>query len=81
MAEAVGSSPTSSTSPPNDAEVVGAHEFRNLFGLFMQRAARGERFYVTRRGKPHVVLGPAEPSLLDDEGGENATPEPSPEHE
>jgi prevent-host-death family protein len=66
---------------PGDAEVVGAHEFRNRFGLFMQRASRGERFYVTRRGKPHVVLGPAEPSLLYNEGGENSTPEPSPEHE
>ena len=81
MAEVVGSSPTSSTSPPNDAEVVGAHEFRNHFGLFMQRASRGERFYVTRRGRPFVVLGPAEPTLLDREGGENVSADPSPEHE
>ncbi len=81
MAEAVGSSPTSSTSPPVGIQTVGAHEFRNRFGLFMQRASLGERFYVTRRGKPHVVLGPAEPSLLDDEGGEISTPESSPEHE
>jgi prevent-host-death family protein len=66
---------------PNDAEVVGAHDFRNRFGLFMQRASLGERFYVTRRGKPHVVLGPAEPSLLDREGGENNPPGRSSGHE
>jgi len=47
----------------------------------MQRASLGERFYVTRRGRPFVVMGPAEPPLFDDEGGENPTPIPSPEHE
>ena len=65
----------------NGAEVVGAHEFRNRFGLFMQRASRGETFHVTRRGKPFVVLGPAQESLLDDQGGEIAAPDPSPDHE
>jgi prevent-host-death family protein len=60
---------------------VGAHDFRNRFGLFMQRASLGEKFFVTRRGKPHVVLGPAEPSLFDNEGGERATPDSSSEHE
>ena len=33
-------------------EVVGAHIFRNHFGWYMQRAHAGERFLVTRRGKP-----------------------------
>lgn len=48
---------------PKRAHVVGAHEFRNHFGLYMQRAAAGEEFHVTRRGKPHVrLLGP-QPSL------------------
>ena len=79
--KAVGSSPTSSTLPPDDAEIVGAHEFRNGFGLFMQRASLGERFYVTRRGRPFVVLSPAEPPLFENEGGETPPPEPSPDHE
>ena len=66
-------------------EVVGAHDFRNRFGLFMERASRGDTFHVTRRGKPHVVLSPAErtePLELDEltdaaNGGErNGTPLP-----
>lgn len=40
-------------------ESVGAHPFRNHFGWYMQRAAAGERFLVTRRGKPYVRLVPA----------------------
>lgn len=44
-------------SPPDGPEViVGAHEFRNRFGQFMERAAAGETFHVTRRGKPYVRL-------------------------
>ena len=62
MAEAAGSSPASST-PPHDAAVVGAHEFRNRFGLFMQRAAAGETFYVTRFGKPFCRLTPPESGM------------------
>ena len=38
------------------ATIVGAHEFRNRFGWYMERAAAGETFTVTRRGKPHVRL-------------------------
>jgi prevent-host-death family protein len=54
----VGSSPTGSTSdPPSATEVkVGAHEFRNRFGWYMERAAAGEEFLVTRRGRPYVRL-------------------------
>jgi prevent-host-death family protein len=37
---------------------VGAHEFRNRFGWYMERAAAGEEFLVTRRGKPYVRLVP-----------------------
>jgi hypothetical protein len=57
----VGSSPTGSTykAEASGSHIVGAHEFRNLFGLYAQRAAAGETFVVTRRGKPHVRLGPA----------------------
>jgi PD-(D/E)XK endonuclease len=56
--EGAGSSPASST-PPGAVEEVGAHEFRNLFGWYMQRATAGETFLVKRRGKPWVRLGPA----------------------
>jgi len=35
--------------------------------LYMERAAAGETFHVTRRGKPYVRLGP---------GGHGAKPRP-----
>ena len=38
---------------------VGANEFRNRFGWYMERAAAGQTFHVTRRGKPYVCLSPA----------------------
>jgi prevent-host-death family protein len=56
MAEVVGSSPTGSTSDSPSAVEVGAHEFRNRFGWYMERAAAGEEFLITRRGKPKVCL-------------------------
>lgn len=62
MQEAGGSSPPSSTSiepPPSGSITVGAHEFRNRFGWYMERAAAGESFLVTRRGKLRVRLTPA----------------------
>jgi prevent-host-death family protein len=37
---------------------VGAHEFRNHFGYYMERAAAGEEILINRRGKPHARLGP-----------------------
>jgi hypothetical protein len=52
--EAVGSSPISSTSPEPAPTTVGAHEFRNRFGWYMERAAAGEEIRVTRRGRPYV---------------------------
>jgi prevent-host-death family protein len=36
--------------------VVGANEFRNRFGWYMERAAAGEEFHVERRGRPYVRL-------------------------
>jgi prevent-host-death family protein len=36
--------------------VVGANEFRNRFGWYMERAAAGEEFHVERRGRPFVRL-------------------------
>jgi prevent-host-death family protein len=36
---------------------VGAHEFRNHFGWYMERAHAGEEILIKRRGKPHARLG------------------------
>lgn len=52
----VGSSPTSSTSSAET--VIGSHEFRNRVAWYLQRAAAGERFSITRHRKPHAALGP-----------------------
>ncbi len=43
-----------------DESVVGSEDFRKRLGTYMHRAAAGERFHVTRRGKPFVTLSPAE---------------------
>jgi hypothetical protein len=59
--EVRGSSPLSSTDQrthESTAEDVGAHEFRNRFGFYMERVAAGERFVIRRRGKPHASRGP-----------------------
>ncbi len=55
-------SPESSQAKPAK-KVVGAHEFRNLFGWYAERAAAGEEFLITRRGKPYVRLSAAHPQL------------------
>jgi hypothetical protein len=60
--EAAGSSPASSTDrDPHDG--VGANEFRRLFGWYMERAAAGEQFLITRRGKPYARLSPPHAQL------------------
>jgi prevent-host-death family protein len=63
--EAGGSSPPSSISSTEGPPLVetGAHEFRNHFGYYMERAAAGEEIHVARRGKPYVRLLPAEGRL------------------
>ena len=63
--EVAGSSPASSTVEPTDKTptVVGAHEFRNRFGWYMERAAAGEQILVTRRGKPQLRLSAVVPTL------------------
>jgi prevent-host-death family protein len=38
---------------------VGAHEFRNHFGYYMEQAAAGADILVRRRGKPYTRLCPA----------------------
>jgi prevent-host-death family protein len=58
-----GSSPLSSTSSA-PAEVIGANKFRDGFGWYMERAAAGEVFEITRHGKPFVrVTSAGEPQL------------------
>lgn len=63
--EAEGSNPSSSTNrgPSTEASIeeVGAHQFRNHFGYYMERAAAGTEILVSRRGKPYTRLCPAEP--------------------
>ena len=59
----VGSSPTSSTPPPDGDTVVGAHEFREKFGYWMERAAAGDEILITRRGRRYARLGPADRQL------------------
>jgi prevent-host-death family protein len=62
--EATGSSPVSSTpQAAPESDVVGAHDFRCLFGWYAQRAAAGNEILVTRRGKPYVRLLPAREQL------------------
>ena len=74
-AEATGSSPVSST--PQAApgpDIVGAHDFRCLFGWYAQRAASGHEILVTRRGKPYVRLVPAREQLALNRGDRNGGP-------
>jgi prevent-host-death family protein len=42
---------------------VGAHEFREKFGYWMERAAAGEEILITRRGRRYARLGPPDPQL------------------
>ena len=43
--------------------LVGAHEFREKFGYWMERAASGEEILITRRGRRYARLGPPDPQL------------------
>jgi prevent-host-death family protein len=65
MAEARGSNPLSSTlipEPVPTVESVGAHQFRNHFGYYMDQAAQGTEVLVSRHGRPFVrLLGAGEP--------------------
>jgi hypothetical protein len=64
--KATGSSPVSSTSSPvpDDSEItVGAHEFRNKLGYWMQLVAAGREIVITRRGRRFARLGPPDPQL------------------
>ena len=60
-----GSSPPSSTPSAADTETaVGAHEFRNRFGWYMECAAAGEELLVTHRGRPRIRVTAAFPRLF-----------------
>ncbi len=63
MAEVRGSSPLSSTPRVDNEIVVGAHQFRNHFGYWMERAASGDEILITRRGRRCARLGPPDPQL------------------
>jgi hypothetical protein len=74
MAEVRGSSPLSSTPDAAAAPTieVGAHEFRNHFGYYMERAAAGSEINVSRRGRPYVRMcaaaaGFKDPTFVADE--------------
>ena len=51
----VGSSPTSSISR---GSALGLQDFRQGLGRYMDRAAAGESFLITRRGKRYARLAP-----------------------
>lgn len=59
--EARGSNPLSSTSQAESRpslEEVGAHEFRNHFGYYLDRASTGAEVLVSRRNQPYARLCP-----------------------
>lgn len=64
MAEVRGSSPLSSTSRQPGAGrpflAIGAHEFRNRFGLYLEEAAAGADVLISRHGRVCARLGPAD---------------------
>jgi prevent-host-death family protein len=59
--EVRGSSPLSSTADVIAAptESVAAHEVRNRFGFYLERAAAGAEIQVSRNGRPYARLVPA----------------------
>ena len=44
--------------------LASAHEFRNRFGWYLDRAAAGEEILVTHRGRPRIRIAPAVPRLF-----------------
>lgn len=46
-----------------DEHEIGAHQFRNHFGYWMERAAAGDEILITRRGRRYARLGPPDPQL------------------
>ena len=63
MQEVAGSSPASSTPSLSETLPVGANQFRNPFGYYLEKAGEGHEVVVSRRGRPYVRLTPVEPRL------------------
>jgi antitoxin (DNA-binding transcriptional repressor) of toxin-antitoxin stability system len=59
--EVRGSSPLSSTPSETPVHNIGAHEFREHFGYWMEVAAAGAGVVVSRHGRPHVRVTAASP--------------------
>jgi prevent-host-death family protein len=78
MAEVRGSSPLSSTSLSASDVVVGAHEFRNHSGYWMERAAAGDEILITRRGRRYARLGPPDPRLATTDSAQDEEPAAAP---
>jgi hypothetical protein len=55
MQEAGGSSPPSSTPASPSVLSVRAHQFRNHFGYYLERAAAGDEVHVSRRASRMLV--------------------------
>jgi prevent-host-death family protein len=47
---------------------VGAHEFREKFGYWMDRAAAGDEILITRHGHRYARLGPPDPQVTTEDG-------------
>jgi prevent-host-death family protein len=62
-AKVAGSSPAGSTPQVDEKHLVGAHEFREKFGYWMERAAAGDEILITRRGHRYARLSPPDPQL------------------
>ena len=60
-----GSSPLSSTPSPTPPDTlhVGANQFRNHFGYYLEQAGEAHEVVVSRRGRPYVRLTAVEPRL------------------
>jgi prevent-host-death family protein len=50
-------------SPPPETLQVGANQFRNHFGYYLEQAGEGREVLVSRRGRPYVRVSPVEPRL------------------
>jgi prevent-host-death family protein len=50
-------------SPSPDTLQVGANQFRNHFGYYLEKAGEGHEVLVSRRGRPYVRVSPVEPRL------------------
>ncbi len=61
--EAVGSSPTSSTSPAPPT-LIGSQDFQKHYGYWAEQVVAGREVLVTKRGRPYLRLAAAQPKLM-----------------